>query len=296
MFNFVRRLLIYILFITTMVTKCAVFTEVPTYSKKPTPTAAPTEDVPIDAIEELINYNLDILTAGDYSVFSTPDIIDDHPDEFAAIVALGEIAIPYLDAIIVNYTYLDGDIGYKRMIIAMHVKYAIKPELYDLVFTSPDGKYAVKASVYSFAKIGTHTAGTDYCDVRLVDCATDSVIVTSRWDIYNNIEVEWSPDCRYAAISYGDGRYFDLTDVFDVRNAKYIVLTRDSEVETIIWDDLDARFDNTMFYFNEWIADDKIKITIALVNSYMQELSGWYIYDLVENEIVDIDYHYIDSE
>jgi len=173
--------------------------------------------------------------------------------------------------------------------MARYAQYIIKPELYDLVFPSPDGRYAVKASVYSFLNCGINVSGIDYYNIKLVDCTTDSdVIVLDGFD--NNIEVEWSSDSRYAAMSHGQGRYFYMTDVFNVADANFITLPYD-EIAVTISNELGISFDNVLFYFNEWSTEDRIKIKMALGSNYIQTVNGWYIYDLVEKEIVDSEFN-----
>jgi len=279
----------------------------PTSDSSPTTeTAAATSD----DIAALIDKNLDIILTGetgeinDTFFYKECEFIDAHPNEFAQIVALGEQALPYLDNIGKSFDCNSDWKTQYRCLMAMYAQYAIKPELYDLVFPSPDGKYAVKASVSSFFGLLDPFMGIDYCDVRIIDYAIGAVLLDE--DVtYNNIKVDWSPDSRYAAVSQGIQRYGQRMYVFDIRNVTFITLPYD-EIAATIRDDLldEGVLKKTIYtdeliyyysfrlYFDEWIAED-IKIGIELIISASNGgiISGWYSYDLIESKIVAIKFN-----
>jgi len=115
-----------------------------------TTTAATTAD---DGIPALLKTNLDALAEKD------PDELLRAQDKtarqpFDAIVALGEKALPYLEALAdaeADDPSWFPDISIAQRVWALNAIYAIKPETYDLIFPSPDGKYSVRLLVASFA-------------------------------------------------------------------------------------------------------------------------------------------------
>lgn len=252
-------------------------------------------------IAALIINNLDTIMIGYTKVDTEQQLIDAHPDEFAEIVALGDEALPYLEELL---KYLIGYISsyrgepYKsyRCLITMAAAYAIKPELYDLEYPSPDGKYILKASINNFAGAMDPFNGINY-NVNIIESETGLVYITTD-EIYNKVDmkIKWSPDSRYATISKGYRHYYCRTDIFDIENAKFIVLPDKKEIEDILGIKLsyydsekNITFNYVHFYFGEWGTEDKIKIRIMLSSFYGGGVGdGWYIYDLRKGEIVDI--------
>ena len=225
------------------------------------------------------------------------DVLDQYPEEFARIAALGEGALPYLDEIMSDPEILKpddldyvGPMDYRLWSLAIWAKYVIKPELYDLSFPSPDGKYAVKASLYSVMNATVHYIFS-YYNLRVVELEADSIVYISNLWGYENIKVEWSPDSLYAAISSGWPRYFYETDVFDVRNGNYLTLPNTDETSEITGRDMRSFLDhggmaNVGFYFDGWVAEDKIKIAIHFRLNDDGDI-GWYIFDLTEQKVID---------
>ncbi|MCL2159355.1 MAG: hypothetical protein FWH48_08110 [Oscillospiraceae bacterium] len=242
-----------------------------------------------DNLAEFINKNLDVILPDDFTVASF-ELIDAHPDEFAEIVKLGEASLPYLDEIIENSRG-------SRMLMAMYVQYTIRPELYDLVFLSPDGKYAVKASLvlsyFFWPQEIRH-----YDDIKIIECSTGSVIAASDI-VTRNIEVEWSPDNRYAALSHGISGYFRETAIIDVPGADFIFLPDAQEVKQLIAEkatpeqiDLLNYLERYIFVLEKWVAGDEAKIAIAFsftAHAFRKVLLGRYIYDLSKKEVTSIE-------
>lgn len=113
----------------------------------------------------LIDSALDEILSTDECFVSERQYIDDSPDAFLEITALGERALPYLESIASG-----ADEGF-RPHIAMAAMYKISPELYDREFVSPDGRYTLRAEVYSFYQ--TIVPYDNICyRLRLVDNAT----------------------------------------------------------------------------------------------------------------------------
>ena len=188
----------------------------------------------------LINTNLDIILK-DVTYTDEEKLATYNSDEFSAIVDLEEEAFPVLDEIINNKNN-----SIEKRAFALHTKYTIKPELYDLSFPSPDGKYSIECSVYTFDQalimFGHTKSGFTYRDIRLVDEANDSVIAVSDFKEMS-VNVKWSSDSKYAALSSGHVSYYKSTDVFDVQNAKFIELPSLNVVEE------KSKFNEELNYF-----------------------------------------------
>ena len=200
-------------------------------------------------------------------------------DEFSAIVGLGEEAFPILDDI-----YDDSENAITRRAIASYVKYIINPDLYDLSYPSPDGKYTIKCSVLSFVPVYA-SGDLRYFDFRLVDKTTGSTLAMSDIDEIS-FNIIWSDDSKYAAISYGDQKYYYKTDVFDALNGRFIELLGIDEIQDSLELDKELMSTKLISYFKEWVSDNKIKIEV-LIDDVDNRIVGWYIYDLTDLKIVD---------
>ena len=250
------------------------------------PTTAP--EMTPDKIASLIDRNMEIIINGYDSLFYEPGAAEAFPVEFGQIVALGESAFPHLDKII------EDNNKNRHESLAMYLKYSIKPELYELNFPSPDGKYAVKADVDSFFVQNLNRNGIRYINRRITPNSDDSALHVLK-GVESNIEVEWSPDSRYAAISHGHYHLYFYTDVYNTVNMEYIELPKKEELEKLLkyelvfnGDESGIIFDRSYFRFSEWVEKDKIKIYITLSSSIGGGFSiGWYTYDLAERKIVD---------
>lgn len=240
-----------------------------------------------DSMASLINGYLDTILDGvdrlDFGSYKNEaGLAVDYPEETAALVALGEEAFPVLDDIIRTTDVLT------RLAFAKYIKYTIKPELYDLDYQSPDGKYSIKGSAYSFLYTGSYAE--IFNDIRLVDNTTNSVLAVS--DIYDNeIGVNWSEDNKYVAVTHGYvSRYYFTTDVFDIQNSKFIKLPSYKDMDEIL--NIELKYYNhksVSFNFSEWLPDDKVKIEISIFFSSFSEepFVGYFIYDLKAHKIVD---------
>ncbi|MCI8388377.1 MAG: hypothetical protein HFE63_07955 [Clostridiales bacterium] len=253
-----------------------------------------------EEIIEIIDRNLDIIIENiDYS-YTEQDYINAHLDAFDNIVALGEIALPYLNEIGNGYKSIGEDtFENNRCFIAKAAEYAIKPDIYDIMSLSPDDQYAVKATVHSFANLVDPFAGIDY-NACVVDMQTNNVLITAS-DMtfnfsYNNPSVEWSDNSQYAIIQQGYRHYYSNVYLFDVKNSNFICLPGQTEIEEILKQKLigydkvnGTELSFVHFYFDEWLDDNQIKITIYLSNNSGYYLDiGCYIYDLDDGKIVSL--------
>lgn len=118
-------------------------------------------------------------------------------DALAAIAALGEDALPYLQSVIENSP---SHMGYK-ILSAQQAVYAIKPSLYDLEFYSPGG---TKKIFFSVSAILPFKTSLQYNYPILIDLLTGEETELVRDEDYNsgflNPVVTFSPDGRYVLI------------------------------------------------------------------------------------------------
>lgn len=234
----------------------------------------------------LIDSALDEILSTDECFVSERQYIEANPDAFLEITALGERALPYLESIASG-----ADEGF-RPYIAMAAMYKISPELYDREFVSPDGRYTLRAEVYSFYQ--TIVPYDNICyRLRLVDNATGEV-AAAPYDSFvfadgidNNIG--WSPDSKYVSVTQSYRHSYTVTGLLDTSRAEYIQLPHAEQVEDIIGKPLslpdDGEYDRVHFRPIGW-GDDRIYIRVSLGNSDGETVAaGWYSYDIVDRNI-----------
>ena len=235
----------------------------------------------------LIDSALDEILSTDECFVSERQYIDASPDAFLEITALGERALPYLESIASG-----ADEGF-RPYVAMAAMYAISPELYDREFVSPDGRYTLRAEVYSFYQ--TIVPYDNICyRLRLVDNATGEV-TAAPYDSFvfadgidNNIS--WSPDSKYVSVTQSYRHSYTVTGLFDTSRAEYIQLPHAEQVEDIIGKPLSltadgGEYDRVHFRPIGW-GGDRIYIRVSLGNSDGDMVDvGWYSYDISDKNI-----------
>ena len=235
----------------------------------------------------LIDSALDEILSTDECFVSERQYIEASPDAFLEITALGERALPYLESIASG-----TDEGF-RPYIAMAAMYEISPELYDREFVSPDGRYTLRAEVYSFYQ--TIIPYDNICyRLRLVDNATGEV-TAAPYDSFvfadgidNNIG--WSPDSKYVSVTQSYRHSYTVTGLLDTSRAEYIQLPHAEQVEDIIGKPLslshaDGEYDRVHFLPIGW-GDDRIYIRVSLGNSDGDMVDvGWYSYDISDKNI-----------
>ena len=254
----------------------------------------PVRDETADFIDALLDSMLDGINDA-HEFAGKIGWTDSRPDEFNSIVALGEAALPYLEKITKNTEFSN----YFRSMTATFARHAIKPELFDIVFPSRDGKYEVRASISYFSIIGYSAGGDMYNDIRLIDLKNGEVMVSLDKG-FVNIYAEWSPDGRYAAVSYSVGLYGTIattTVVFDTLYGICIKLPGEKEVRSILCDKFDHRegFLFPHFYFKGWEKTDVIQIQVDMDYEWnVHAINGWYWYDLSKREIIDMGFEVFD--
>ena len=226
-----------------------------------------------------ISESLDILLA-DYNVFDDEQYyIDARPEAFAAIVALGEDAIPYLDNISIGFVPYDSSVENYRRIMAMAAKYAIKPELYDLVYTSPDGRAQLKLSPLTFHTLWEPFTGITYT-LSITDTESGASLIPENFvcEVSGDFEIFWSPDGRYAALSQGYRHLFTSLIIFDVRTSKLTDLSDRAAIQSalgqellVLDSDTNNTYDRLHCYF-ESFCGDTVQYTVALQSAHGDEI------------------------
>lgn len=249
-------------------------------------------------IDGFINWYFDTFTSNEDNLdLYVLDYVNKTSDDFAKIVNFGEDAFKLLDDIIINLKEYDL-VSYQRHALALYIKYSIKPELYEHMYYSPDKKSALKESPKWFGRFTPFEDDIKY-KFELIDCTTQKVKLTAD-DAFGLVEIEWSPNSQYVAISHGEMRRFYMTDAIDVKEAKFIELPKQKELIEILNEKYPNKYyvgGSFSFEFEEWVDENKIKISFILCSdSVMPDCEGWYIYDFTKTEIVDIEAQKIISD
>ncbi len=256
-----------------------------------------------EEIRKIIDENLAIFSLSDISFFdqTEAEYIAQYPEAFSRIVALGKDALPYLQEI--GEEYLRGVAEtYPRWLIAKAAEYKIKPESYDRLFPSPDGRYAIQLSVASFVGLMDPFRDIDY-NVCMVACDSQSVIYEMN-GIFNfptamhkEPRITWSDDSKYVAIEQGYRHDYAETLIYNTTDAEAVRLPDREEIERLFGGPLsyidpesEGLFDRVHFHFEGFQADGvRIYIELSAYNGG-GITAGYYTYDLCEQSISEIEF------
>jgi len=246
------------------------------------------------AVEQTVNKNLDILISDIGASKTEKDYISAHPEAFDAIVSLGEDAIPYLKSAASNHN-TESD----RRKMAMAAAYAIKPELYDLVYPSPDGIHSIVLRVESFFHFIYHKdQATSYGRADLVDengtvlCSAD--LVDQDLNAYDSITLDWNPERTYVAIKLS-GFFRQGVRIMDIKNTVSVDLPSMNEkiapiaAPDVDWSNADTfkvNINNT--YFDKWLDNNSAKIRFEYSTSVCY-IEGTYVLNFKTGEITELE-------
>lgn len=269
-------------------TSDAIQTSIPTT----TPTVTPTpNDIKLQVkayLEKLAENNPEELSI---------EIDTTKSSEFNQIVALGEDALPYLEIIAdrsnenVNWF---PKIEFEHRLWAVHAIYAINPEVYDLSFLSPDGKYTARLIVNSLSSFYNH--GISFNDVHIVENSTNKIIYTTEMNNSYHLgglffpEANWSADSKFVIIDCC-GRRSGTVMAIDIIAKNYICLPAADEAINRVYPGEDAEslisVPRLWFNFESWETEEIVKIdfTVSVINKEDEGFSGWYTFDLVKETI-----------
>ncbi len=250
-----------------------------------------------DEMKAVINENLDILMSDSDGFYSEKEFIDAHPDAFENIIALADVALPYLNEIADENQYTYSEDTIKNCLIAKAAAYVIKPDIYDVMLPSPDEKYKIIATRAGFSMLANEYQ--EYNDIRLLNCLTgltEEILECSDICV-RNIDVEWSSDSQYAAISFGMTGYNRDIIIVDVKNKKFHKLPTIDEIKHTVSDE-DPSVNNLESYYryvidiDDWLINDNeiIQFVFALSDpNDSNAVIGYFTYDLIENKILNIE-------
>ena len=262
-----------------------------------------------EEIKKVVDENLDILTADD-NLYSEDKIIAAHPGAFENIISLGNGAVEYLNEIGNGYKHVGEDTsGNNRCFIAKAAAYVINPDADDLTFASPDGRYELKASVYSFSSLADPFSGIDYklclrdSETKAVISALPSYFGFSAAEYGDKFPVYWSPEGEYVAVAESYRHYYTTLYIMSAKSGKSIELPGEDGLEDFLGLELTAydpehgfNLDNTHIYPDEW-GDGTIRIRVEKSNTVGMYVDiGWYIYDIENEEIIESDFGSLSSK
>ena len=246
-------------------------------------------------IAEIVDRNLDILVKKDTQYSLEGECINDHPEAFSAIVALGEDALPYLTELGQNVRGYDYSVENYQRILARYAAYTIQPELYTLTYPSPDGKYVLKWAPTTFVTMLDPFMGTMY-NISVIDIQTGKTAIACAEFFEEESSLHWSPDSRYAAVSAGYRHSYRDVYVFYMASGDCILLPGEEELETLLETELtyydtdtDMEFSYVHILFEGW-GTDTITAGIMLSSAIGGGVEiGSYTYDLAKREITSCD-------
>ena len=241
-------------------------------------------------VEQTVNKNLDILISDMGASKTEKDYISAHPEAFDAIVSLGEDALPYLKS-----AAGDNNTESDRRKMAMAAAYAIKPELYDLAYPSPNGEYTLVLRVESFFGSAYHMDQvTLYGKADILD-SDGKIIVSAELDgasdrLYDHVDVEWRPDSSYAILKLSGFFYFDV-DIIDINNAVKVEIpsVKDDIIPMLDRDFAPEGSDGSEQYqVVSWQGDNAVKLQFSYYSTDIT-VGGTYVLNLKTGEISELD-------
>lgn len=256
----------------------------------------------INEIRETIDAKLDLIISNN-NYTTEQEFIDANYDAIAELVSLGEDALPYLEECKKGIKSYDSSPDNLRRIVAAIISNIIKPELYDLYCSSPDGKYTVKGTADSFFGLTDPFCGIDY-KLCVIDNESGEIVVQEDTIfnfpslIYDINDIKWSINCEYVAVEQGYRHDYTNVYVFDIARGECFELPSKEEIEKITaknlsyYDEANALdFENVHCLFDEW-GTNTIKVKLILSSNVGGEYDlGSYTFDLSTRHIENIELH-----
>lgn len=254
-----------------------------------------------DGIEDIIDRNLDILIGNSENFTSEKDAIAAHSEAFDEIVSLGETALPYLQKLAEEIKDYDDSAENLQRIMAKYTAYVIDPQSWqqDIIIPSPDGKYAIKATIDSFLPTIDPYCNSEY-NLTVVD-ANNIIIFAFEgsydiWDDAYELSIAWAPNSRYVFKTSSYRHYYTTLSVFSMDDNAYFNLPGETQIEERLGENLvlyDPELGTELSYYHlaidEWCDEDTVRVSITLSNNSGQYAeAGYYQYNLVDQQIMDI--------
>ena len=244
-----------------------------------------------EEIFEIVDKNLDVIVNGG-NILSEDDLLSAYPDEVAEIVSFGKNALGVLERIIeLDHAYYENTMAsIPKGLVAKIIAYIIDPSLYDLSFEAPDGLIRLRFGVETFTCIVYHgDMTTAYSQIDIISRGDNSVISAFDTDrsygSYTDINVNWSEDSAYAAVSFSNEVFYRFTDIIDTREPEVIALPsiQDSILPaTGVEVPYDGVPDDVSYSVDEWLQDSNVRIKYYIRYSdivpFIRE--GKYLFDI----------------
>ena len=178
-----------------------------------------------EEIRSTIDKNIDILIKNGSEHISEDVFIHERPEAFYEIVSLGRAALPYLNEIKDH----DMESSNDRWFVAVMAAFAIAPNDQDKTFSSPDGKYILRAFDEN---TNTPAELTDYSLIVISDAETGKVLYEGK-KMYRNIDVTWDAQRGYAVISHGICGYSRDVDIIDIQGSVPLELPEERDIRAL---------------------------------------------------------------
>lgn len=172
-----------------------------------------------------------------------------------------------------------------RWFVAVMAAFAIAPNDQDKTFSSPDGKYILRAFDEN---TNTPAELTDYSLIVISDAETGKVLYEGK-KMYRNIDVTWDAQRGYAVISHGICGYSRDVDIIDIQGSVLLELPEERDIRALAA--AETGKENVDDYFRYVIeftgfSENQAEFRFAFSHPIFHDrISGQYSFDIEENVI-----------
>ena len=172
-----------------------------------------------------------------------------------------------------------------RWFVAVMAAFAVAPNDQDKTFSSPDGKYILRAFDEN---TNTPAELTDYSLIVISDAETGKVLYESK-KMYRNIDVTWDAQRGYAVISHGICGYSRDVDIIDIQGSVLLELPEERDIRALAA--AETGKENVDDYFRYVIeftgfSENQAEFRFAFSHPVFHDrISGQYSFDIEENVI-----------
>lgn len=172
-----------------------------------------------------------------------------------------------------------------RWFVAVMAAFAIAPNDQDKTFSSPDGKYILRAFDEN---TNTPAELTDYSLIVISDAETGKILYEGK-KMYRNIDVTWDAQRGYAVISHGICGYSRDVDIIDIQGSVLLELPEERDIRALAA--AETGKENVDDYFRYVIeftgfSENQAEFRFAFSHPVFHDrISGQYSFDIEENVI-----------